>query len=149
MASCSAGFYSWGGSTSCSPCPHGWLCNDGLALPCATTDNLIAGSGTTCEPCPAGNSCLGGVTEQCPTGKYSGGGALAMGKQCINCKPGTYADVAGSATCKLCSAGTTSNFGQDHCVLCNIDEYNSVAGGFPCISCPSGKVNTFDHTACQ
>ena len=111
-----------GGSVECSPCPAGWLCLEGLGVPCGygTHSNLITtaiqedkGSssrapdgvyGGTCSECPAGSACPGaGLREECSTGTFSPGGMAST--TCIPCPPGTFTNGTANVKCEDCAAG--------------------------------------------
>ncbi|GMH73534.1 hypothetical protein TL16_g06220 [Triparma laevis f. inornata] len=113
MMKCGEGEYSWGGQLDCSSCDDGWLCENGIALPCAS-DGSIEENGV-CVQCPPGHNCRNGVKEVCVAGKYSKGGNGAAGKQCINCEPGKYTAGVGAVECDDCEVGKTSNHGEDNC----------------------------------
>jgi len=139
MMSCGSGQFSWGGSLNCDDCEPGWICENGLALPCAS-DGSVESAGV-CVGCPPGFNCRNGEQFECLPGTYSAGGNGVAGKQCIPCEPGTYAATSGATKCDDCAPGTTSNHGYDACSYCGENLYTAGFGEFPCLSC-GGNTST-------
>lgn len=118
---CPRGTYSMGGYTDCLPCPAGWLCQEGLAVPCGygtTYTSVSTGAqdeegfstsetdiyGGVCVSCPPGGQCPGGgVWEECPPGTFSSGGDASI--VCQLCSPGTFANRTAMVECQSCAAG--------------------------------------------
>ncbi|CAN0055859.1 unnamed protein product [Laminaria digitata] len=110
-----------GGSTECLPCPVGWLCSEGLGVPCGygtslstLTTNVQEEEGSTsstsgvyggsCASCPAGYACPGaGLIEECSVGMFSPGGGPS--NMCMPCPPGSFANETGAEACDDCAAG--------------------------------------------
>ena len=132
IQSCPVGFYSWGGDKDCHPCPAGWVCANGLTLPCASEGKVEEGG--SCVACPVGHNCRNGVEEPCPPGTYAKGGEGAGGKQCIPCEPGRYAGGTGNGRCEDCEKGKTSGHGREDCEVCPREESTGGVGAFPCVS---------------
>jgi len=132
IQTCGNGLYSWGGSRDCEGCEVGWVCENGLTLPCAS-DGSIEVNGA-CVACPSGHNCRNGVKKICPVGKYSKGGEGREGKQCINCPPGRYAGNLGSMECTPCQVGKSSGHGHEDCYECGDGASTTSEGEFPCRS---------------
>ena len=87
--SCTAGYYSLGSQSSCTPCPGGSECPSTTAAPTACTAGSYASNQSiACTTCAAGFYCPNNEqTEQwaCPTGSYQ----TATGQtSCISCTAG-------------------------------------------------------------
>eukprot|EP00003_Mantamonas_plastica_P032595 TRINITY_DN893_c0_g1_i2.p1 TRINITY_DN893_c0_g1~~TRINITY_DN893_c0_g1_i2.p1 ORF type:complete len:1008 (+),score=174.89 TRINITY_DN893_c0_g1_i2:619-3642(+) len=116
---CQPGLYSpQPASTSCTPCEKG-------------TFTGVAGL-STCAPCNPGgwsggfaSSCTG-----CAVGKYNPSYGSTTAGDCINCDPGTYADVTGLGVCRNCSMGSWGNATAQttalDCYKCDIGKYSDV-----------------------
>ena len=59
-----------------------------------------------CLPCTVGHYCVGGYAPPaaCPAGTFLNGTAASTLGQCRQCANGTYAAVAGAASCTACMA---------------------------------------------
>ena len=136
MLRCKKGEFSWGGQEACDKCEQGWLCDNGITLPCAS-DGKVEINGT-CSTCPPGSNCRNGLAEACPPGTYSRGGGGGPGKRGLNCPPGKFSRSAGSSRCSLCPPGKTSGHGQENCNYCGEAEITLDFGVFPCTSCATG-----------
>lgn len=119
-----------GGYTECFPCPAGWLCSEGVTVPCGygstmtsvatavqedegSSSSALGVYGGRCTYCPAGNACPGGgVVEECLPGMFSPGGNASI--ICRPCEPGTFASSNGSEQCQLCSAGEDLGGGRKY-----------------------------------
>ncbi|CAM9902317.1 unnamed protein product [Sphacelaria rigidula] len=155
--------YSMGGYTECYSCPVGWLCSNGLAVPCGygttmtsvttvvqedegSTSSVSGIYGGACIECPAGNACPGGgVVEECSAGTFSAGGSATT--VCRPCEPGTFASTNGTEACELCAPGYTSNFGSSECRECPSGAYSN-GGEHPCSPCPAGTYSEGASAEC-
>jgi hypothetical protein len=64
-------------------------------------------------------------------------GDAGVGKDCVSCEAGSYKDVIGSATCKVCSV----------CLPCLAGTYMSTTDAFGCTACPTNAVSAEGSTA--
>lgn len=95
-----------------SPCQPGQYCS----LPLSSKD-----TSSPCKACPFGYSCSG------------------IQQGFVACKPGTYQDTAGGASCKPCAAGSFSAAEASRsCTLCPPGTYQPNAGQTSCIDCKPG-----------
>ena len=68
--------YSAASSGSCTNCPVGYSCVNGVATVCPSGSYQTATGQSSCIACPSGYFCTGGSNEQaCATGSYSSGSA--------------------------------------------------------------------------
>jgi hypothetical protein len=128
--SCSAGSY----GCSCSPCPVGYYCSDGInSVACAVGTYQPSTSQTSCLSSPAGsyvnstgmsyyysaspgyycpNTTLSAQTP-CPSGYYSSASGASI---CSACPYGHYslAAAAGTSACSICPSGMTSHRRRTH-----------------------------------
>ena len=118
-----------GGSTECLPCPVGWLCSEGLGVPCGygtslstATTNVQEEEGSTsstsgvyggaCASCPEGTACPGaGLVGECSRGMFSPGGGPS--NMCMPCPPGSFANSSGASACDDCPAGERKKDGRE------------------------------------
>ncbi|XP_060579535.1 uncharacterized protein LOC132736424, partial [Ruditapes philippinarum] len=123
--------HSFGVQSECSPCPTGWICENGYATPCdlyhyeTCTNTSCPASCTQCEP---GYACYLGIRRICLPGSYSDG----FQEHCVSCDEGFYQDLEGQSTCKSCSPGYYSARRMDGCEKCEPEEYST---GIKCIAC--------------
>lgn len=138
-----------GGSTECSPCPIGWLCSEGLGVPCGygtsfasftTTVQEEEGSSSSasgvygggCMDCPAGTACPGGgLFEECVPGMFSPGGEASNG--CMPCPPGSFANGTAAADCEPCPSGEENELGA-----------RGAGGGRSCVRVCAGRLSSAD-----
>ncbi|XP_070551430.1 uncharacterized protein [Ptychodera flava] len=144
----SAGWYSTGGSTTCTKCPEGSYCSLSSVTACDVGYYSHAGS-TSCLLCPAGHYCVNGSPPiQCNAGSYAVNGSDSCsecqpGFQCptvqmesqIPCDQGWYSNGTGSQSCLECSAGYYCTPSVQ--TPCN-DGYYSLSGSTSCTLCPGG-----------
>jgi len=139
---CAPGTFSYGGSTSCEPCPIGALCTNGFISVCEVSNdfhNDIEGGGECNTECPSGHACAAGLASVCAVGRYAPLRRTADQKHnCIPCDPGKYSPTTGAKECAACQGGKTSNLGSAVCFDCSAGEA-SLTGQAPCGSCPVGK----------
>ena len=139
MVKCEEGEYSWGGQVVCNECMEGWLCKNGIALPCAT-NGLVEENMNECLACPPGHECQNGIAHLCSPGSYSvGGNWKKNGKNCLNCEPGQWSG-SGASKCEVCEVGKTSGFMRGGelggCYDCPEGSTTFIAGTHPCVSLP-------------
>ena len=69
-----------------------------------------------------------------------------------NCEKGSFNDLMGQRSCKLCAIGTFNDQeGQsnvDSCKQCGTGKFNSKRGQAKCLECPVGTIVTGDHSRC-
>jgi DNA-binding beta-propeller fold protein YncE len=114
-----------------APCPRGFFCPAGVALPCR------AGSYGVAAQQPSADSCL-----LCKPGSYLADagrvGASGAASPCAACPAGTLARAAGAAACTLCAPGTHWP--------------RAGGGGQPgdaCVACAAGTFSDFGAAACS
>jgi len=143
---CAAGKYCMAGSTGETDCPPG-----------RASSTRKIGSLEGCSLCAAGYYCPNAAqtmsTDICPVGSYCPTGTAQpnqapsaicpKGSRCIAqsvdhelCPGGSYQDVEGEGSCKICSAGYYCPIGAVAEILCPVGRYcpPNVAIGFVCDS---------------
>ncbi|XP_053385183.1 uncharacterized protein LOC123535929 [Mercenaria mercenaria] len=123
--------HSFGLQSECSPCPAGWICQNGYATPCNIyhyVECTNTSCPTSCTHCEPGYACFGGIRSICEPGSYSDGNM----EHCESCEEGTYQDVSGQSSCKTCDPGYYSGRRMSACDRCEPEEYSTGTG---CIQC--------------
>ncbi|XP_022792613.1 uncharacterized protein LOC111331710 [Stylophora pistillata] len=126
--------FSFGSAATCSPCPEGWLCVNGTALPCPESTHVKCNSTwcpENCFDCEPGTVCFEGRKHDCTPGRYSDG----KGFPCTLCPPGSFNNVSRAQTCECCQDGYTSTYMKTSCRQCPANEW-AKHGSFPnCSMC--------------
>ena len=132
---CNAGYY---GTASCTLCPAGSSCVQGVKSACPQGQYSAAGA-TVCVMCSAGT--YGGQTglsvcAKCAAGSYTPGQGYSI---CNSCNAGLYSATQGLTLCSQCSAGTyASQTSSSACGKCALGTYTSQAASFLCLQCAAG-----------
>lgn len=115
------------GSKVCKRCPDGTFTGGGnAAFP-------FSGFGaTSCQKCPPGTYRRNSKFDFNPVSVF-------LNNKCLECQKGTFNDVAGSRSCKLCPLGTFSQKGATKCSPCPIGTFNNRIPGTRCKKCPTGQ----------
>eukprot|EP01044_Picomonas_judraskeda_P001341 COSAG03_NODE_80_length_14027_cov_69.115953_2_plen_732_part_00 len=108
---------SW--SCAISPCQNGGICQtvDSSSYLCTCQDGFVGMNCQTSPPAPS---------PVCPPG------TAGDDVTCVECPPGKYSDVFGSATCSICPATT----------------YSTYAGSTSCTDCAQGMTSVAGSTFC-
>ncbi|XP_031564283.1 uncharacterized protein LOC116299704 isoform X2 [Actinia tenebrosa] len=109
--------YSFGAAKECSPCPEGWLCKNGTALPCPAYTYVKCNTTwcpDQCFPCEKGTVCFEGKKYDCQPGTYSDG----TGYPCKICPPGSFNNETKAETCYCCPDGYSSTVMKTSCRAC-------------------------------
>ncbi|XP_020621686.1 cartilage oligomeric matrix protein-like [Orbicella faveolata] len=114
--------FSFGSAASCSPCPEGWLCANGTALPCPESTHVNCNETfcpENCFDCEPGTVCWGGMKQDCTPGRYSNG----KGFPCKLCPPGSFNNETRAQTCECCPDGYSSTYMKTSCWPCPANEW--------------------------
>ena len=110
---------------ACQPCVPGFMCPDYATV-------------TPYVPCPLGYACSGGningTETPCALGHACPGG-VSTG---IACDPGSYADVVGLTSCKMCPSGSYCQLGQILPITCPAGHFCGNGTGATPTACPIG-----------
>ncbi|XP_078366293.1 uncharacterized protein LOC144650486 [Oculina patagonica] len=114
--------FSFGSAANCSPCPEGWLCVNGTALPCPDSTYVKCNSTwcpEQCFDCEPGTVCWEGMRQDCTPGRYSNG----KGFPCKLCPPGSFNNETRAQTCECCPDGYSSTYMKTSCRPCPKNEW--------------------------
>lgn len=169
---CTAGYYCPSGTANPTDnstllCPVGHRCPVGSSEPepCALGYFQSSAGQSECLLCPPGYACgsVAGTVE--PSICRAGSKCPAGSSEVTPCDVGTYQDIAGSDTCKVCTGGFycdvtdgtvhpvqcgTGTFcleGSSTPSSCEVGYYQDIAGSIGCKVCPRGKVCSSPGTA--
>ncbi|XP_071121963.1 uncharacterized protein [Mytilus edulis] len=126
--------HSFGAAGECSPCPIGWICQDGVASRCEDyhyVNCTDVSCPSVCAACDPGYACRGGQSYICDVGTFSDGST----EFCEMCSEGTYQDQQGQTGCKNCAAGYFSATSKDRCDPCDVGSYSLGDGSGGCVGC--------------
>ena len=151
---CPAGRYmpAWG-AASCTLCPVGHICADGIELAPDLTLRSVAETGAIPLPtaCPRGtyNPSTGksepAACLACATGRYRAGSAGLAASDCAACDAGYFAASAGAHQCAACAPSTYQpEAGMPSCDFCPLGFFSSVAAATACEQCPTGRYGVLD-----
>ena len=162
--SCDKGFFSTGGTSSCSPCDEGTYLDVKGGSSCLACDSgyyANLSQSIECEPCERGYTSTKSPTSRvgpkecdaCPGGSitYSKGQA-----KCELCPRGRYQPDEGQEECLRCPAGSaTLSPGLTVCSNCTLGTYAPSDDSPSCELCPRGRYNneptdaTISCTRCE
>uniref|UniRef100_A0A7M5WYM7 Uncharacterized protein n=1 Tax=Clytia hemisphaerica TaxID=252671 RepID=A0A7M5WYM7_9CNID len=116
-------YFSYGFASSCSPCPEGWLCHNGILRKCA--ENTYVKCNTTwcpqsCFECQPGYYCYEGIRQSCRPGTFSKGKG-----PCQLCAPGSFSNSSNSIQCTCCPSGYGSTYEKTSCEPCQFKEFST------------------------
>ncbi|GMH73197.1 hypothetical protein TL16_g06118 [Triparma laevis f. inornata] len=136
---CTAGTYSIGGTSECTPCDPDKF---SAAAAAGCTSFKSCGAGTFVSS--PGNSTSDVECEDCPAGKASTGTQTT----CDECNSdGQYADEQGLSACKTATAGHHPNGNRDGLNPCPAQTY-SIGGSDTCSACPAGTHSKEGSAGC-
>ena len=144
---CTAGQYSAGGASTCTPCLAGQFSLSGANLCTACNPFTFAwlANSTACSVCSVGSystSVSSSVCSSCTPGTFSNGTSV-----CIACAVGTYVARSGAANCTGCTAGSySSNTGLTVCIICPAGYYSNSAAS-ACTACPIGTYGALPNAS--
>jgi len=147
-SACKTGHYFSGGT--CLKCNSGHFCKNSLQTLCPEGQYQNSSGASSCKKCPSGK--VSTVNRKSCQSSSGGGGG--------NCSPGYYQYGTGCKLCDKgyycqnrirypCRAGTYQQLaGQSSCRICPFGQYQPYSGRTSCLRCPSGKTSNSQRTAC-
>ena len=131
------------GPGTCVDCVGGKFSNAFGAESSDTCDDCGAGTyafagSSVCSLCPANSNspAMSDVATECTCNMGFTG---QNGAYCVQCSPGTYKEVSGSAKCVDCALGKfSSDYGASHpkrCIDCAAGSFTNSTGASACYSC--------------
>ena len=144
---CSAGEYSYAGSTVCSTCPLGYYCptnSTSEPIPCPDLTYTNQTGSFFCQPCPGGHQCSRNATpEACADGYYACSGS------CFPC-PAGYRCPDASELPVICSARYYTEGSSIDCSPCPKGHFCPTDGLNQSYACPEGyHVTTNGSVTCE
>ena len=145
---CDAGLISGSGASSCSTCPVGYQCIEGVVSSTCLSGKYSNGGTNGCDECEPGYKCPGGTDHiPCPPGSYSGSASQTF---CNSCVSGKFQSDEAKESCDECQPGhfcPDSSFTEIACQPGSTFQPDySQSFCKPCSNCPLGEIMTAECT---
>jgi len=143
---CNAGYFSEGGSDTCTSCLRGTFSpvKGGSMCSLCLSGSFSLDLAVECTKCPPGQVSDDGAEScfaECPSGTYR------IGSSCHDCIAGQYAE-AGWLVCLLCKSGTISENKAGSCEACSAGTIAEGSGSTACVDCGAGKSSKSEASSC-
>ena len=140
--SCVSGLISGAGASSCSTCPVGYKCIEGIVESTCPAGKYSNGGTVGCVECIPKYKCPGGTDKiPCPPGSYS---ASASQTECTNCEAGKFQSDEAKDSCNECQAGHFCLASSTQEITCQsgsmFQTEKSQTSCLTCSLCPIGSV---------
>ena len=146
--SCIEGLISGSGASSCSTCPVGYQCIEGVVSSTCPSGKYSNGETDGCVDCDSRYKCPGGTDRiPCPPGSYSDSASQTL---CTNCEAGKFQSDEAQEKCDDCQPGNfcpASSIAEIACQPGLTFQPNSSSTSCQtCSNCPLGQVISAECT---